>query len=151
MIRHAMIFLLIVNIMAEILVQKTIGGLKPINDSGENVFSKWKLGDIINVRVTKPRNGKLHAKFFALLEKTLDNQAVYSTLDELREAVTIDAGYYETFVRMDDVVQRKAKSIQWSQMDDIEFSDLYSAVVDSCLKLLPGTASEDLEREIAAF
>ena len=137
--------------MAELLCIKTVGGIQPCTDYGRELFQKWKLNDTLLVTIKRPRNGMHHRKFYALLNLTLSNQNCYKNLEELKAAVIINAGYYNTILLMDGSVHLRPKSISFASMKQPEFDQLYSAVIDSCLKLLPGTTSEEIEREIAAF
>ena len=137
--------------MAKVLVQKTIGGLKPIDEHGDSVFHKWALGDIIEVQVTKPRNGKLHAKFFALLNLAFQYQDTWGDMEDFREAVTIAAGFHRQVLLTDGTWQIRARSIKWSEIDDLAFSELYNRSIDVILKLLPGTTPAEIETELARF
>jgi len=137
--------------MTEVLATKGLGGIYPANDEAKDVFAKWPKDQTLLVDVKIPRNAQFHRKFFALLNLTLDNQNTYTSLEELRTAVTLDAGFYDVVTLINGAVHLKPKSIKFAAMNEEEFSQLYSAVIDSCLKLLPGTTSEEIEREIAAF
>jgi len=137
--------------MTEALFIKTISGLKPCGDDGKEIFDKWKLGDQIMVTVKKPRNPQHHAKFFALLNLTLENQSQFPSLEALRTAVIIDCGWFDVIELLDGNKHLKPRSISFASMNQDQFNELYNHAVDSCLKLLPQTTSEEIEREVNSF
>lgn len=137
--------------MAEVQVVKTIGGLKPTCADGEELFSRWGLGDTLLVTVKKPRNAAYHRKFFAMLNIGFDNQSQYTSFEEFREAVIIDAGYYDRTQYLNGCVRYIPKSISFAKMEELEFKSLFDAAIDSVLKLLPGTTRQEIIDEIAAF
>ena len=75
-------------------VIKTLGGLKPYSEKAEQVFSKIQLNEVIEIDYKKQRNIKFHRKFFALINLVYQNQDHYNNIDELREDLTIEAGFY---------------------------------------------------------
>jgi len=137
--------------MTDVLAIRTVAGIQAVTDEGKEVFRKWKLGDVLLIDIRKPRNSNHHRKFFALLNITFENQNRFPSLEALRTAVIIDAGWFNVIELLDGNKHLKPKSISFASMKQNEFDQLYSDVINSCLKLLSGTTSEDLEREIAAF
>ena len=131
--------------MAEIILIKTpTGALVPADSASAEYLKKHKVGQGFKASITRARNILFHRKFFALLNYGFDTwepvEALYrgqvaeKNFNQFREDITILAGYFETFVRMDGTVRLRAKSISFANMDEDEFEGLYSAVIDVLLK-----------------
>ncbi len=97
--------------MTDYLCTRTISGIQPASDEAQEAFGKWKLGTVLMIGIRKVRNPQHHRKFFALLNLTLANQEAYKTLEELRDAVIIQAGYFDRIVLMDGSIHLKPRSI----------------------------------------
>lgn len=115
----------------KVLVKKTLSGLKPVYASDVDIYNKISLDEEFEIDYKRVRNAKFHRKFFKLIQTVFENQEKYRVLDELREDLTIAAGYhYEHINYLTGEVKIKAKSISYASMDDVEFSELYNAVID---------------------
>lgn len=113
------------------LVKKTFSGLKPVYASDVDIYNKIHLEEEFEIEYKRVRNPKFHRKFFKLIQTVFENQEKYRVLDELREDLTIAAGYhYEHINYLTGEVKIKAKSIAFASMDETEFSELYGAVID---------------------
>lgn len=55
--------------------------------------------------------------------------------EAFREYITIEAGHF-TLVQTPAGIEKRAKSIKWSQMDDLEFEALYKDVFATCWRLV---------------
>lgn len=105
-----------------------------------------EVGECVGLEYRHPRNAKFHRKFFALLKlgfdawepgrkrKTYRGKPVSKSFDAFREEVTILAGFYEQAFDLDGRMLLRAKSIKFGSMDDVEFGQLYEAVLDVLLK-----------------
>ncbi len=135
----------------KIFVKKTLKGLIPAsrNEFDKLQEAKLKLGEFYEVEIKKKRNVKFHRKFFALLNICFENQDHFLTIDELRHYLTMKAGFY-TVVKTPDGEFYSPKSISFSKMDEVEFSDLYDKVFSQVLRLL-GCDNEDLMNELKDF
>jgi len=123
----------------------------PAYDSDWQMARKIKTGAIITVSFVKERNILLHKKFFSLINLVFDNQEIYTNIDDLRKDLTIEAGFYEEVSNMfTGEVYRKAKSINFSSMDDVEFSELYKAMIDTVVRVF-GWSGKDIEENILEY
>ena len=129
---------------------KHFNSLKAADAASEAYLKKLGMGEMVRVKVTKPRNIKFHRKFFALLNVGFENQDIYTDFEHWRRAVTIEAGYFEDLRMIDGTTQREAKSISFARMDELEFSNLYYAALDVIAKFL-GADDESLAREVESF
>lgn len=118
------------------LIKTLNGSFKPAYDTDYENAKKIKPNEPYEFEFKKPRNYKFHCKFFALINMVFQNQEVYSNIDDMREDLIADAGFYYTVIDMHGNERKKAKSISFAAMDEIEFNDLYSRVIDSIVNWL---------------
>jgi len=129
--------------MAKILARVGLNALHPL--SWEELPKRWKVGDTIEISVSMPRNIKLHRKAFALLN-LLYPHTEYPSIDMLRQAMSIGAGYVDLVPNaLTGEVSYVPKSWAFSELDDLGFSELYNALVNVALKLVPGSSRSDWE------
>jgi len=115
----------------DIYVIKTLSGhLQPCYDTDIDSLKKIPLNEPIKISYTKQRNAKFHRKFFALVNLVYMNQEVYNNIDHLRKHLTIAAGFYDITYTLEGVETKEAKSISFSKMDDVQFSEFYSRFID---------------------
>lgn len=136
----------------EIYLVKTLSGqFNPAFDSDYDNLKKVPVNEIIKVEYKKTRNLRFHRKFFALINLVFQNQSVYSNIDHFRKHLTIASGFYDTTICLETGAEvKEAKSIKFSKMDEIEFSELYSRFIDTVNEYF-GIDKEDLMREIEQF
>lgn len=145
------------------LIAMQAGHFRPAaSDDEEKIRRHWKPGELAILEVRKPRNGKFHRKYFALINflfeywepaiKEHRGMTVQKNLDKFREDLTIAAGFHETYVNaITGELRLKAKSIAFANMDENEFEKLYSAVINIGLeKILPESFDDDEVRNAVA-
>lgn len=133
------------------IVVKTNGGLKPLYESDFEIYSKIKVGEEFEIEYRKRRNLRFHKKAFALFKLCFENQEAYSNLNDLRRDLTITAGYYhETANVLTGEVFKHAKSISFSSMCEIEFSEYYEAVKNVISQWL-GIENSAIDEEIQQY
>lgn len=127
--------------------------LLPLHDSDNEYVSKLKANHDYKFVVTSPRNYKFHKKFFALLNLGYQNTPKQGeqqmNFEEFRAYKIMQAGYYKR------VVTEKGefylpKSISFASMDNLEFEQLYNAMLNVMISTL-GVSSEDIEHELINF
>lgn len=118
------------------LIKSLNGSLKPAYDSDYELVKKIPLNEPIIFEWSKPRNYLFHKKFFALINLVYQNQEVYNNIEHLRKDLTISAGYYDLRHNFDGVEIVEAKSISFAKMDELEFSEFYSKILDVVVKWL---------------
>jgi len=132
-------------------VIKTQTGLKPCYNSDYDIYSKIPLNEVFEIEYKKPRNYEFHKKYFGLLKLAFENQELFSNITDMREDVTIMAGFFELREnKISGEITKKAKSISFAQMDEIEFSELYEKTKDVICKWL-GVTDESIEEEIHQY
>lgn len=120
--------------MAKIALIRTLSGFKPAYDSDFELSKKIKLNEVYVYDFKKPRNYEFHKKFFALVNMVFQNQEQYTNAEHLRKDLIIESGNYDLRYDLHGVEIKEAKSISFSSMDEIVFSELYNSVIDVIIK-----------------
>ena len=143
--------------MTDIVLMKTANVLVPHDEAAAEFIQKMKVGALMHADFKKVRNYKFHKKYFALVSFAFDQweprggltyqgQAVAKNKERFRKDIAILAGFFESTVNLKGEVRLEAKSISFSQMDEIEFEALYSATIDVILsRILTKYTRDDLE------
>ena len=126
------------------------GKIIPLYDSDYEVFKKVRRDTDLLIDIKQPRNYKFHKKFFALVNMVFENQDRYTSIDRLREDLTIEAGFYEEHVTFSGEVKTTPKSISFASMDEIEFSTLYGKFIDTVIRVM-NWDSEMIEENIESY
>lgn len=145
--------------MTEIFLKVGHGDLYPSSPQDAEKLGSLKPGQIYRAEITQPRNLNFHRKFFAMLdlaydawepeEKTYKGQVVQKNRERFRKDIIILAGFYDTVVNLKGEVRAEAKSISFGKMEEVEFEQVYSRVVDVVLqKILTTYKRDDLDRVI---
>ncbi len=129
------------------LVKQFDGTFKVAYDSDLEKVKKIKPLKMVKCKITQPRNIKFHSKFFALINLVYNNQEHYNNIDNLRKDLTIASGFYEKRFTMHGEGVTEAKSISFANMTELEFSELYSAFLNSIEKYFHFD-KESVKREI---
>ena len=134
----------------EITLIKTLSGFKACYDSDSEKAKKIPLNEPFVITYTKKRNIKFHRKFFALINLVYQNQERYNSIEHLRKDLTIASGFYDLRYGLHGEEIIEAKSISFSNMSEDEFSELYSAFVDTIIKYFEFTKN-DISENIEMF
>jgi hypothetical protein len=132
------------------LIKNLNGTFTPAYDSDLEIAKKIKVNSFYEFDFKKPRNYLFHKKFFALINLSYHNQDTYNNIDDMREDLIIDAGFYRTTENKRGETVKKALSVSFSKMDEIEFNDLYSRVADVIVKWL-GIEKQDIVDNINQY
>ena len=127
----------------ELFVKKSQNVLMPVDQVNADVLDEIKNGEYKAVLI-QPRNIQFHKKFFALVKVAYDawepeevkykDVVVQKNLERFRKDLTIMCGYFDTVVNIKNEVRLEAKSISFANIDDAEFSELYSRFIDVVLQ-----------------
>ena len=138
---------------------KTHAGLIPANEKASEWFHKQKSGSPINILVSSPRNAGFHRKFFAMLNIAYENHEwpeidtkygkAKCSFEMFRSYVTVKAGHYTVELTPSGEVRATPKSISFGNMEQEEFEQLYSDVLDLILReFLTGWSDDDLKNAV---
>lgn len=109
-------------------------------------------------KFTRPRSLKFHKKFFALLNVGFEHfeppadykgMPTVKNFDAFRKQCIIAAGYYVMVYSITGNMQYISKSISFASMEEEEFEQLYSSVIDVLLKyVLKNYTRDDIDEVI---
>ena len=149
----------------DIILFKANGSLHPLNDIERKKLEGFKHGEGVRVKLTRMRNYEFHKKYFALLSLAYDYWeppesdawddgkfiGAEKNFERFRKDVTILAGFYEQYVRVDGSTRIEPKSISFGSMSEDEFSELYTKTIDAIIKhVLPQFTGEELQEIVRA-
>jgi len=114
------------------------GNMRPATQIDVEALSKIGNGSLVHAKVIKPRNGKFHRKFMAMVglgyEMWRPEEIEYNGIKSVKSAevfrkeVTIRAGYFTVTTDIKGKTRLEAQSLSFGSMDDTEFSEVYAAV-----------------------
>ena len=138
------------------LLRTASGAFIPATEEDAELAKRFKVGSISRVELRLMRNAAHHRKFFALVKiafdmwtETLPEQTwrgvpVQPNIDHFRRDLIIAAGFHDVVWSTKQDAQGNQqfrvipKSIAFANMSQPEFEQLYSAVIDVVLQMLPG-------------
>ena len=125
-----------------------VRALVPLDEVAEADMVRLPRDKPLRADIVAPRNIALHRKAFVLLNKVWPHTD-YPTIDRLRAAMTIGAGFVdETVDPYSGEVIWYPKSWQFDRMDEIEFEELYSRLIDVAIKIIPDSSRDDWEAAV---
>jgi hypothetical protein len=125
------------------------GKILPEHDSDYEQFKKLRSGVTYRFEIVKERNYEFHKKFFALLNLAFLNQETFDSFDDFRSWAIMKAGYYKRIKTPGDDLFLP-ESISFSSMDELEFQELYSKIMDVICGFLD-LSKEEIQREVVNF
>ena len=131
------------------LTKRTDGLFSPSYSSDYEAAKKIKPGDTVKAQIKKPRNVEFHRKFFALLNMAFENQETFNNFEHFRAFMTMKAGYYQR-IPTDKGEMYLPDSISFAKMDQVEFEELYGAMIDTVGKFLD-ISREDIMQNLVDF
>lgn len=127
------------------------GILIPDCEETEKAMQKVKNGESILIEYKKSRNIGFHKRAFALLNLVLQNQDKYKNINDLLVEFKLKAGHYEEHITMKKGIIYIPKSISFSEMDELEFNEIYSKFIDIALRDFVSMSRAELEAQIINF
>ncbi|WP_172606638.1 DUF1367 family protein [Pantoea coffeiphila] len=128
------------------------GSLHPVNERELERMTRFANGTQHSVDIKLARNPSFHRKVFAFFNfcfeywcaensglAFLDEAAQFDTF---RRQLTVLAGYYVKTYKFDGSVRIEAKSLSYGDMDQDEFEQCYSALINAAIKHLFGNTSD---------
>lgn len=130
--------------------------LRAMDDEAKEALSRIKAGRDVWCEIRQARNPKQHRLYFGLLTLVWENLPehlgeIYQSVEVLRKAVQIKAGFVDPLVTLDGEIISIPRSMAWDQLDQDEFAKLFPRVMAVCAELLGGVGLHELEEELARF
>lgn len=97
----------------------------------EQRVAEMDVGEVLQISEHFPRNGKFHRLHFGMLGQIFDAQERFLDEDALRKWLYTVAGFAFSVPGPDGEPITIVQSIAYDKLDDQEFSELHSKVVDA--------------------
>lgn len=129
------------------LYRLTYDGFRPFNAKATEDMARVKLGDVVELRMTKVRNGGFHRLFFAMLRLISENSNPHITEDQALYLAKVGAGCGQWI----DTGRREMfcpGSISFAAMDQAAFDAFVKAAIPPLVtRFMAGTAPDAVIRE----
>lgn len=107
-------------------MERTLTGLKASDDASVEVLRRVKLGKVVRVELSTPRNIAHHRKFFALLNLVWASAGDWPSLEDLLIELKVRLGLFrEITIRDTGEVVKIPGSISFAKMDQLKFEEFY--------------------------
>lgn len=133
----------------KLFVKNTLSGLVPLYPADLEEKKRLKLGAEYKVEIKHPRNIGFHKKFFALVNIGHQNTSLEMPFETYRRYVIMKAGYFKVY-NTGKGSYYEAESISFAKMDQIQFEEVYSRVLDIIIKDL-GVSKDEIEETLINF
>ena len=133
----------------KLLLQNTLSGLVPLYPSDYDNKRKLVLGETYEADIKNPRNVGFHRKFFAMLNVGHENTRLEMPFDTYRKYMTVKAGFFTAY-QTPKGVYYDPDSISFASMEQDEFEDVYSRVLDKVIEDI-GVTKSDVEKQLINF
>tara|TARA_R110000850_G_scaffold276016_1_gene416686 strand:- start:681 stop:1115 length:435 start_codon:yes stop_codon:yes gene_type:complete len=127
---------------------KQAGGVMiPASDMEAEKLTKFKTGEMYEVKLKYSRNPKFHRKvflFFNYCFEFWDGNTVYEhfsnemQFNTFRKDLTILAGFYITTTRLNGDTRIEAESLSFETMEQERFEQVYKALIQAAMKHIFG-------------
>lgn len=123
-------------------------GMVPFNDEAQSFVSRCKLGDIVELKPTRVRNGRFHRLFFAMLKLISDNSNPHITPETALYLAKVGAGCGDWITTPGGKELFVPGSISFAAMDQEAFDAFVKAAIPPlCLRFMNGSAADDVIAE----
>lgn len=147
----------------EIQMVKQPGGVfSPAFDTDVERLEKFKTGAVYPVEVRLARNPDFHKKVFKFFQFCFEHWAADKTdarfktsaaqFDTFRKNLTVLAGYKDVTFTIDGRLRVDAKSLAFNNMDQAEFEECYSALINAAIAhVFGGTTDQKILDKLTGF
>lgn len=123
--------------------------LAPSDMNSYDVVSAMTEGEVVRCEISRPRNARHHRLAFALLKEVYKNQQIYSTFENMYDAIKIATGLFDMFVLPGGERVFRTRSLAWHMMDQSEFNEWWDKFLNVILNhIIPATKRADLEQRV---
>ena len=137
----------------EIQMVKQPGGLfVPAFDTDVERVEKFKAGGMYPVEIKQSRNPDFHRKVFQFFQFCFQHWSADKTdsrfksnaaqFDTFRKNLTVLAGYKEVTFTIDGRARVEPKSLSFGNMEQTEFEECYSALINAAIKHIFGNTKD---------
>ena len=144
------------------MVKQPGGLLVPAFDTDVERLEKFKTGEVYPVEVRLARNPAFHGKVFKFFQFCFEHWAADKTdarfktsaaqFDTFRKNLTVLAGYKDVTFTIDGRLRVDAKSLAFNAMDQAEFEECYSALINAAIAhVFGGTRDQKILDKLTGF
>ena len=133
----------------KLLLRNTLSGLIPLYPSDYDEKRKLRLGQDYEAEIKNPRNYEFLKKFFALVNIGHENTSLDMPFETYRKYIIMKAGFFKSYQTPKGVFY-EPDSISFSSMEQEQFEDVYSRVLDKIIEDI-GTTKEEVELQLISF
>jgi hypothetical protein len=136
------------------LYRRSVRGFEPANDYAEEWARSVKIGEIVELKGSKPRNAAFHNLWWVMLQDIAKHTEPPMTARQLHEVAKTGTGVNKVM----RVVSPKTGDPVWvtipgrtdfASMDQVEFKRFVrDAATFLCVNFLPGVAPEEFIRDL---
>lgn len=136
--------------MSAVLMKRTLAGLVPADAAASELLTRVPLNATVRASIVRPRNMKLHARYWVLCDLVATHHAELNTRDQVHEVLKILTGHCDVIaMRGTGEVIRVPRSISFAAMSADEFEAFYRRACDAVVEhLLPGVSLDDVRDEV---
>ncbi len=138
------------------------GVLSPFDDRALEKLNRFKTGEVYEIEIKLSRNPAFHRKVFAFFNFCYEHWCGNGTnwelmsdqgqFDVFRKNLTVFAGYYEQYITLKGETRIEAKSLAFGNMEQEEFEQCYSALINAALKhVFAGTKDQNVINQLYSF
>ena len=130
------------------LYRLTLDGFRPFNTEAQDFVSRCKLGDVVELKGVKVRNGKYHRLFFAILRLISENSQPHINEVAALHFAKIAAGCGEVVEDSKGRAHFVPGSISFSKMDEAAFREFVQTAIPPVVgRFMSGSAPDDVIAE----
>ena len=125
------------------MIKQPGGLLLPASDGDAERLERFKSGAIYPVEIRQVRNPAFHGKVFAFMQFCFEHWSADQTdvrfkpnaaqFETFRKNLMVLAGYKDITFTMDGRLRVEAQSLAYSAMEQTEFEECYSAMINAAL------------------
>lgn len=136
--------------MARLLLRRTLSGFIPDDEASAELVRKFKVGETYKAEVTKPRNLKMHKRYWVLVTTVFQNCDQFASIDQCHQYLKLRAGHCTQVVsKATGEVFLVPDSIAFDKMDDAAFMEFWQKITQVvCTEIIPGLNADDLAHEL---
>lgn len=134
----------------DVRVKRVMDRLVPADKVSADELAELPAGVELRCQITRPRNGRHHGKYFALVSAIFPHQTGWATLKALHDQLKVAVGFsYEARDIMTGEMRTYPDSIAFDNIDQSEFEQVYERIVNVILtRVLPGVGRKDLDDQV---
>lgn len=126
----------------------TLDGFRPMNDEAQTFTAKCKLGETVELKPVRVRNGKFHRLYFAILKLISENSEPEISPETALYLAKVGAGCGQWIATPGGKDLFVPGSISFANMKQDDFEAFVKASIPPlCRRFMNNTAPEDVVRE----